>query len=91
MDGDERRGKIKNTTFSMRGLWITGVAVTCLVPSPKQNCLIFSDMKHFPLSRTITPGTENADNILSLKALIVTKVGVSLTGVSQTNVEKAST
>jgi hypothetical protein len=48
-------------------------------------------MKHFPLSETITLGTENADNTLSLKVLIVTKVVASLTGISQTNVEKVST
>jgi hypothetical protein len=42
------------------------------------------------LSEKIMPGTEDAENTLSLRAFIIAKVVMSLTEISQTNFRKAS-
>jgi hypothetical protein len=64
--------------------------VTCFIPSPKQNWRNSFDVKHGALSDTRVSGTEELQNIFSLRALIVALVVASLTGISQTNLEKAS-
>jgi hypothetical protein len=75
-------------TASQEGL-IPMELMTCLMPSPKQNCLNSFDMKHFALSETITPGTENAGNTLPLRVFRVQSSGFPER--DKPNFEKAST
>jgi len=66
------------------------VILTYFTPSPKQNGLNSWEVKPSALSDSITLGTDKAESTLSQRASTVRAVLGSVTGTSQTNLEKGS-
>jgi hypothetical protein len=58
------------------------------MPRSKQNCSNYGEVKHLALFETKIHGREIFEKILSLKSLVVVALLTSLTGGSQTNLEK---
>lgn len=72
----------------MRGLQIL---LTYFIPSLKQNGLKSWEVKLSALSDAMTLGTDTAESTLSQRASTVKAVLGSVTGTSQTHLEKGST